>query len=319
MNRCQTFRRDGRRMEMAWLMAVLIMIGITTQAVPGIACPKCQVQNPDFDPDNPYETDKPCIECCENEPCDAGKGCGCCNGGHCDAPTPNCPDPLDIDFDFFRAGDCKCEPCVLGCVIPIPVPPPFDGNTCFEACSWKPAPSGITIGYLEGLCPERCDSPFNSPDDATEANYCDVLAKLDERIAKEQQAISNPPDTSDCDNPPPESFCFSNCMADHEAVHVEQLRCMWEDMKSEIIDALGDISIPFDCDSAKTPKDAAAAMNEQVNNVFEEKMADFMADWRDPNAEREQEKQAHQDTLECLQDLRNGLQERAANNGWKCD
>ena len=101
--------------------------------------------------------------------------------------------------------------------------------------------------------------------------------------------------------------------------NVEQLRCMWEDMKSDIIDALEDISIPFSCDSAKTPEDAAEAMNDQVNNVLEKANDKFIEDWINPKKARDQEIQAHQDTLKCLQDLRNGLQERAANNGWKCD
>lgn len=311
--------RDRKCWPRLWILLGLIMLGMSTLGAHGVDCPKCQEPNPDYDPDNPYESDKPCIPCCENEPCDAGEGCGCCVDGECWAPTPNCPDPLDIDFKMFRAGDCLCEPCQLGCVVPQRTPPTYDDNTCFASCTWKPAPSSITIYYYESLCPERCNSTINSPEDVTEETYCDVLAKLDERIAKAQQAISNPPDPSDCDNPPPESYCFSDCMADHEAVHVEQLRCMWEDMESDIIDALGDISIPFDCDSVKTPEDAAAAMSDEVKGVLKDLRDYFFTKWDDPKTAREQEQQAHQNTLECLQDLRNRLQEHAANNGWECD
>jgi len=293
------------------------MLGMSTTNAQGVECPQCQVPNPDHDPDNPYESDQPCIACCENEPCDAGQGCGCCVDGECWAPTPNCPDPLDINFIFLRAGGCPCEPCQLGCMVPYHTPPTYDASVCYKTCAWKPAPSSITIRYFEGLCPERCNSIYNSPGDATEANYCDVLAKLDESIAKAQQAIANPPDPSDCDNPPPESYCFSDCMADHEAVHVEQLRCMWEDMKSEIIEALSDISVPFDCEIAKTPEDAAAAMNEAVKDVLKEQRDKFFSEWYRPNTIRQQEIEAYQDTLECLQALRSSLLQHAIDNNWK--
>lgn len=50
------------RLIQTWILIFILsatVLGIST--ITGESCPPCYVENPDYDPDNPYESDPPCI------------------------------------------------------------------------------------------------------------------------------------------------------------------------------------------------------------------------------------------------------------------
>jgi hypothetical protein len=226
---------------------------------------------------------------------------------------------MEIDFNFVYAGPCRCISGELGCVFPVPPPVSLISfSSCYDNCEWKPVPpESFTIGYLEGLCPERCDGVVYSVDDVNADNYCAVLDKLNERIRKGEEWVINPPTGSTPDpSIPPESYCFVDCMLRHEAIHVEQLRCMWDDMKDDILGTLSGISIPFECETAETPAQAIQAMEDQLRHEMQSIHDLFGARWNDPKTIADQEREAHQDTLDCLNDLLEQIQNKAEELNW---
>jgi hypothetical protein len=252
---------------------------------------------------------------------DAGDGCGCCKDGEPWAPEPDCPDPIEVNFEFSYLGPCPCYYGELGCVTPVPTPVSFISfSSCYDSCEWKPVPpDSFTIGYFEGICPERCegDGVIYSADDVNAENYCAVLAKLKERIEKQEEWVVNPPTSSIPDpSSPPESYCFVDCMMRHEAIHVEQLRCMWDDLKVDILDALSGISVPFECDTAETPEQADQAMEDQLRDEMQLVHDRFWERWRDPDKMTEHEREAHQDTLDCFNDLLEQINNKAQEQNW---
>ena len=250
--------------------------------------------------------------------CNAGQGCGCCKNGKCWAPEPDCKRPMEITFEFTYIGPCLCNNGELGCMEPV-LPPVslIDFSACYDSCAWNPVPPVLTIGYREGLCPERCDDVINSAADVDADNYCAVLDKLDERIAKGEEWSVNPPSGSTSDPPPPpEAYCFDTCYSRHEAVHLEQLRCMWEDMKSDMLGAISGTSIPFECNTADTPEKAIQAMEDQLRVEMQSIQDLFWARWYDSETIADQEREAHQDTLDCLSDLLEQIQNKAQELNW---
>lgn len=193
-------------------------------------------------------------------------------------------------------------------------------SSCYDSCKWKPVPpESFTIGYLEGLCPERCEGTgvIYSVDDVNADNYCAVLNKLNERIEKEEDWVIKPPTSSSPDpSVPPETYCFVNCTLRHEAIHVEQLRCMWDDLKEDILNALSGISIPFECDAAETPEQADQAMKDRLHDEMQLVHDRFWEEWRKPETLTEHEREAHQDTLDCLNDLLEQIINKAEELNW---
>jgi hypothetical protein len=254
-------------------------------------------------------------------PVDAGEGCGCCKDGQPWAPDPDCPDPIEINFDFIRAGDCPCTGCELGCMLPRR-DLWFSISICYKDCSWKPVPSDpINIYYNEGPCPNRCDSSINSTNDVNASNYCDVLNKLKERIIHAENAINNPPPPPSpigygCDKPR-ETFCFMDCISRHEAIHVQQLKDEWNGWKDDLSDALRDIQVDFECDTADEKDDVRSELTQKTTDARNDLRDRFFREWDKPVKGTEHEKEAYQDTLSCLQGLRAQIEQQIADNGWK--
>ncbi|MGD9781673.1 MAG: hypothetical protein AB7V14_05910 [Kiritimatiellia bacterium] len=254
--------------------------------------------------------------------CDAGQGCGCCVDGKCWAPTNNCKEPMDVIIKFVKAGPCPCGPRILGCVGPAEMDPWITTTTCFKDCLWKPGSADITVFYYEGLCKEKCQTSINSAGDVNADNYCAVLAKLNSQIAKSTLWSSNPPPPpKEDDTPlPPEEFCFDTCMQRHENVHVKQLQDMWNNMADDIRNKLNAITIHFDCDKSITPEGAEDQLKSRVNDQMKDARADFKTEWNKPSVISDQEKEAHKESLKCLEELLAEIEKKAKDNNWpKCE
>ena len=254
--------------------------------------------------------------------CDAGQGCGCCIDGKCWAPTNNCIEPMVVNIKFAKAGPCSCGPKVLGCVGPAEMDPWITTTTCFKDCLWKPGSAEITVFYYEGLCLDKCQASINSAGDVTADNYCAVLAKLNAQIAKSTLWSTDPPSPPKPDDTPlpPEEFCFVNCMQRHEDVHVKQLKDMWKAMEDDIRNGLNANTIPFDCDKSVTPEGAGDQLKDQVEKQMKMYRANFLEEWNKPSVINDQEKEAHKESLKCLEELLAEIEKKANDNNWKkCD
>jgi hypothetical protein len=150
-----------------------------------------------------------------------------------------------VNFKFLKIGPCPCKEDELGCVEPGVIGHAGIG-ACFSDCAWKPAPTGITVYYLEGLCPDRCQSIISSASAVNADTYCEVLKALEERIEKETIWAVTPPPPPEPGAPPKplEPVCFSECIQSHESTHVDQMKELWNSYADEIRDALGQISVP---------------------------------------------------------------------------
>ncbi len=234
-----------------------------------------------------------------NTPVDAGDGCGCCKDGKPWAPEPDCKNPMNVNFTMHHVGPCPCEDGEIGCTVHAGAFIIYDA--CFDKCEWKPSNAKIIVGYLQSTCSNQCQTTVTT-NDVNKDNYCSILAALNERIAKETKwAEDPPPPPTSGSTKPPEPVCFGECIINHEDKHVEQLKELWESKVADMQKELGDISIQFNCDDAKSASDATAKMNEQVNTALTKiKNAvgqEYMNSWLI------EEQNAYQASLECLQNL----------------
>jgi len=318
----QKYRWNRKSGALLWMAAVLLTVNISAQTGPSWDCPSpCQTPNPDFDPDNSYETDDACIPCCENQYCtDNWLGCGCCEDGSCEAPTEDCPNPPMLELSMFKVGGCgECEKAILGCAGPSPVSPTINNDTCFKACEWKPGSAVITVYYYEGLCPEKCQTDINSADDVDINNYCDVLEKLKAEIKEAEEWLDDPPiasEVGDWDGTV-DPFCFGGCISQHEATHIQQLHDMLMQEGNQLLQSLSTISVPFDCDEAKTAAGAANILQDDIDQLLSDQYDDFLVQWGDDDLAKTHEIEAHQISLQCMQDLLAEIEAKIAANGWK--
>jgi len=320
----QKFRWNRKVRVLVWIAAVMLAVGISAQTGPGWDCPKqCETPNPDFDPDNSYETDPECIPCSEGQFCtddDNDLGCGCCEDGDCKAPDEDCPNPPLLELNLEKYMGCPlCEKAIYGCAGPLSLfSPTIDNDTCFEACEWKPGSAVITVYYYEGLCPEKCETNINSADDVDVNNYCDILEKLKEEIEKVEGFLDDPPISSEVGewDGTVDPFCFSDCISEHEATHTQQLHDMLMQEGNQLLQSLSTISVTFDCDEAKTSEGAANIMQDDIDDLLSDQYDDFLVKWYDDDLAKEQETEAHQISLQCMQDLLAEIEAKAAANGW---
>ena len=250
--------------------------------------------------------------------CDAGHGCGCCVDGNCWAPSNNCKNPIDVNFDFLKVASCACDPGELGCEGLANMDPWITTSTCFKDCFWKPGSANITVGYYEGLCLDKCQSLINSADDVNVGNYCAVLTKLKTRIAKETIWSTNPPTLKTNSTPlPQEEFCFVNCIQQHENFHIKQMQDTWSNTTANIQNDLNNITIPFDCDKSKAPEGAGDQLRIRVGLARDKARDSVNLIWYDPATIREQEKEAHTDSLKCLNELLAEINQKITDNHWE--
>ena len=213
------------------------------------------------------------------------------------------------------------RPRELGCAGPANMDPWIQTSTCFKDCLWKPGSAEISVGYYEGVCLDKCQASINSADDVNKSNYCAVLAKLNAQIAKATVWATNPPPPP---NPnatplPKEEFCFENCMQRHENVHVKQLQDIWTNMTDKIQNNLTVVTLPFDCGKSKTPDGAGDQLKVQVGLARDKIRDSFNKIWNDSTTIREQEMEAHQESLKCLNELLAEIDKKIKDNNWeKC-
>ena len=303
-------KRNKRWRGKKWFATTLLMFGFSAWSVPGVECPPCQEPNPDYDPDNPYETDPPYIPCCENEPCGT---CRCCEGGVCVHYPDTCPNPPpEPTVSFVKVGDCPCtDPTQLACTVPVSYPIPMPNITvCLQNCAWIAIVDSITVDYLEGLCPDKCNITIQSAGDVNSGNYCEVKDAILDRI--NNISPNAPPPTG---APASEDYCFAECLQEHENVHVGQLSQEWDLFWNLILDDIAQISVPFDCETARTEGQARAEMLHDVAATMLRNYADFLYAWEIPDRG---DADAYLAETDCLQDLANQIQQMATANGWTC-
>ena len=252
-----------------------------------------------------------------NTPVDAGDGCGCCKDGQPWAPTPDCKNPMEVSLKYLRVGDCPCTGNELGCLEP-GVTAKADEGVCYDQCKWKPAPKDLKVYYLQSTCPNQCQTTISSTNDVNVGNYCAVLKALNERIEKDKAYSLAPPTPPQPGTPPnsPKPFCFSECIATHENEHAKQMEQLWNSYADEIRNALSAISVPFNCDTTRTPEDAGKSMASQVGAELDIVGGHFAKEW-DKNVVAN-DKSAYVASLKCLEDLKKQIQDMATANGWTC-
>ena len=299
----------GRRGWTRRIPPLLILFGLSLFAR-GVVCPSCQEPNPDYDPDDPYESDPPCIPCCENESCGT---CRCCEDGECVHYPDTCPNPPpEPSVNFVKVGPCPCtDPIQAACTAPVSesIPMP-DISVCLQDCTWVAIVDSITVEYLEGLCPDNCKNTIESANDVDSGNYCAVKDAIQERMINISPQAPPP-----VGQPGQEDYCFAACLQANENVHVGQLDQEWALYWNLILDDIDHISVPFDCDTTRSESQARAEMLHSVAESMLNNYANFLNAWNIPDRG---EADAAQAELACLQNLANQIQQMATANGWKC-
>ena len=239
--------------------------------------------------------------------------CGCCEGGICVEYTNNCPNPPPMPtVSFVKAGPCGCtDPNAVGCTAPAIYPVPMPHLTaCRQNCKWIPVVNSFVLEYFEGLCPNNCQNTIQSANDVNGGNYCAIKDAIQDRI--NNISPNAPPPTG---APGPEEFCFEECLQAHEDIHVGQLSQEWEFFGNLILDDISQISVPFDCETARTESQALAEMLHDVALIMLTHYPSFRNAWEIPGRGEGDAYQAEQD---CLSNLASQIQQMATANCWTC-